>query len=55
MGEMADDIIDGASCELCGVYFKDDHGYPVVCKHCWSQLTKAERKNHQLATEKEIT
>jgi hypothetical protein len=34
MGDMADDIISGASCSWCGVYFKEEHGYPVVCKDC---------------------
>ena len=44
MGEIADDMIDGSSCSLCGCYFKDpdskepkgySHGYPVYCKDCW--------------------
>lgn len=41
MGEIADDIIDGICCALCGCYFTEDdetlyeHGYPVVCKDCW--------------------
>ena len=35
MGEMADDIIDGASCAICGVYFAEEHGYPVACNDCW--------------------
>ena len=43
MGEVADDMIDGSSCSLCGCYFKDPdskedklytHGYPVACKDC---------------------
>ena len=47
MGEIADDMIDGSSCSLCGCYFKDPkhleagvnkmytHGYPVACKDCY--------------------
>lgn len=43
MGEIADDMIDGTSCSLCGCYFKDPkkegfaftHGYPVYCRDCW--------------------
>ena len=48
MGQIADDIIDGACCALCGCYFatseKDtngspvgiyEHGCPVVCTDCW--------------------
>lgn len=43
MGEMAEDILDGSCCALCGCYFKHpkkenegySHGYPVACKDCW--------------------
>jgi len=48
MGEIADDMINGSSCSLCGQYFNDpnvenddglgtvyEHGYPVYCKECW--------------------
>jgi hypothetical protein len=33
MGEMADDILDGLCCEICGVYFEDEDtpGYPRRC------------------------
>ena len=34
MGEIADDIISGACCELCGEYFKKEQGYPCKCKGC---------------------
>lgn len=39
MGEIADDMIEGRMCSLCGCYFVDkakdeiyEHDYPVVCK-----------------------
>lgn len=43
MGEISDDIIEGACCALCGQYFADpededalfEHGFPVACKECW--------------------
>lgn len=43
MGEIADDMINGACCALCGQYFENpdepgtvyEHGYPVACKQCW--------------------
>jgi len=35
MGEIADDMINGACCSLCGVYFEEEHGYPVVCESCY--------------------
>lgn len=57
MGELADQIINGESCELCLMPFKDpkkpntayEHGYPVVCWDCWSGLTAKEKKQHQRA------
>lgn len=43
MGEIAEDMLDGSCCSLCGCYFKypeeEDwiytHEYPVACKDCW--------------------
>lgn len=57
MGEIADDLVDGSSCSLCGQYFhtpnnEDEvytHGYPVVCHDCWAGLTPKERKDYQRA------
>ena len=49
MGEMADYLINGEDCEICGSTFFDAHGYPVICKDCWKTLRKAERKNRQQA------
>jgi hypothetical protein len=46
MGEIADDMIEGRSCSLCGQYFMDkkgnifEHGYPVVCDECWEEEDK---------------
>jgi hypothetical protein len=59
MGEIADDMIDGTSCSLCGCYFeKQDslfiHGYPVVCWDCWDDLTKDEREMYQKAETKTL-
>jgi hypothetical protein len=35
MGDIADDIVDGACCQVCGVYFEGgEAGYPVTCKAC---------------------
>ena len=50
MGEIADDMIEGASCQWCGQYFTEEHGYPVVCSECWATASKEERKNVQKAT-----
>ena len=35
MEDISDDIINGACCALCGIYFKEEHGYPVACADCW--------------------
>ena len=40
MGQIADDIIAGTTCELCGQFFDIrnnelyEHGYPVTCWEC---------------------
>ena len=63
MGEIADDMLDGTICSLCGCFFVDtepdsdpessaklfSHGYPVVCLDCWAGLNKEDRKQHQRA------
>ena len=55
MGEMAEDIVEGRTCSLCGVFFVDangdiySHGYPAVCWDCWGDLTKRERREYQRA------
>ena len=54
MGEMADMIIDGGMCEWCGVVFREDYGYPVLCPDCWNNATLKEREGHQKAFRKEI-
>jgi len=52
MGELADDMIDGTACELCGMYFVDKnedlytHGHPAICWDCWKDLTKEEKQMH---------
>ena len=35
MGEMAEDMINGACCSLCNIYFEEEHGYPVACNGCY--------------------
>ena len=34
MGELAEDLINGFSCSWCGIYFEEEHGYPVICMSC---------------------
>lgn len=53
MGEIAEDMIDGSCCSLCGQYFQHPkadgiyvHDYPVVCWDCWDNLTAKEKKDY---------
>lgn len=56
MGELAEDVLDGSCCQLCMSYFEDKegniftHGAPVVCKECYKELTKEEKKEYTLAS-----
>lgn len=52
MGDLADDIIEGACCSDCGVYFEEEHGYPVLCKSCWEE--EKEYTNLPIAIKKEL-
>ncbi|MDD4970734.1 MAG: hypothetical protein PHT07_15010 [Paludibacter sp.] len=50
MGEIAEDMLDGSCCSLCGQYFEHPqkdletfrsvgiyvHEYPVACWACWT-------------------
>ncbi len=54
MGQIADDIVDGLCCNCCGIYFKKEHGYPVVCKSCYEDLTDEERVGIQKACIEEV-
>jgi hypothetical protein len=54
MGEIAEDIIEGRVCSLCGCFFAENgelytHQYPAVCWDCWDELKPSERKHHQRA------
>lgn len=48
MGDMADDMVNGVTCSICGSMFRGktihdeipEHGYPVACWHCWNKNTK---------------
>jgi len=58
MGEIADDMVDGTCCALCGQYFKDPekenmsytHGYPVVCWDCWDDYCKGNHIKAEVET-----
>lgn len=53
MGQIAEDMLDGSCCQLCGCYFRSNepdaiycHEYPVVCRDCWNDLSDAEHKQY---------
>jgi hypothetical protein len=50
---IAEDIVYGRCCQLCGVYFEHPHDHPVVCKSCYRELKK-EKKGYQLAVHDEL-
>ena len=34
MGEIADSIINGECCQICGEYFEEEFGFPATCDKC---------------------
>lgn len=44
MGEVADDLIDGNACSYCGIYFIEEHGFPVVCIPCYKTWKRENKK-----------
>lgn len=55
MGEYSEMLIEGEQCSGgCGVMFEEGHGYPVLCKECWANASKEERKAYQRARNKEL-
>jgi hypothetical protein len=42
MGTIAKDMRKGRCCSECGIYFKQKHGYPVLCKDCWDYTPQFE-------------
>lgn len=54
MGQIADDMINGFCCSHCGTYFKEPHGYPVLCKDCYENETEEERAGIQKSHIKEV-
>lgn len=60
MGQIAEDIITGRVCSICGQFFTTDdddiyeHKYPVVCWDDWDDLSEMERKQYQRAEVKTL-
>ena len=55
MGQIAEDMINGACCALCGQYFVPKnskkeitlfiHGYPVACNDCYDKDCGYQKQN----------
>lgn len=54
VGEIVDDMVAGLCCSDCGMYFEEEHGYPVLCEECWRDWEPSERKDYQKAINKLI-
>jgi hypothetical protein len=52
VGQISDDITSGLCCSLCGIYFRAEAGFPVLCTACWKDNPE-ERDGYQRATAKE--
>lgn len=54
MGEIANDMIEGACCSDCSCYFVKEHGYPVICNDCIGGWSKKEMKDSGLQRSTEL-
>lgn len=54
MGELAQDMILGLSCSLCGYYFEAENGFPVLCTDCWENATPEGRNGFSKTQTKEL-
>lgn len=46
MGEIADMMLDGTMCQVCGEFMGDAVGYPVTCGGCQTDFPDAEKVIH---------
>ena len=44
MGEIADMMLEGILCEMCGVYLGRGDGFPKLCRDCVEELKKKRGK-----------
>ncbi len=54
MGQIANDMIDGLSCQWCGIYFEEENGFPVLCDDCWNEATPRERQGFSRTSIEEL-
>lgn len=46
MGEIANQMIEGKICTICGCKFKKQQEVPSVCPDCWKQLEPKDKNIH---------
>lgn len=51
MGQIAEDMLDGTCCDICGCYYEKGgklftHDHTATCNDCWNDLTEDEKKFH---------
>jgi len=51
---IAEDIVCGLQCSHCGIRFRDEHGYPVLCKDCYKNEYEKEHAGLSKATIEEF-
>lgn len=44
MGDMAEMMIDGTMCSVCGVYIGSDNDFPTMCDDCEKDSRQENRK-----------
>ncbi len=55
MQQVTNEVLVGAECSHCSCTFADkkgrviDHGHPVLCKPCWREASREERRGMQKA------
>jgi hypothetical protein len=47
MGEVAEMMLDGTLCQMCGVFMGDAVGYPVTCTSCGGDEAVEPHSNEQ--------
>lgn len=49
MGDIADDMLDGTLCSVCGEWLGIEAGYPMMCPTCEKDAnTKQDRREEKL-------
>jgi len=50
---IADDMVAGLACSWCGIYFENEHDYPVVCRACFKTWQRENTRGKKAFTQME--